>query len=303
MNFTNIIVDPPFSSFPTLCSSFSNDTPVSSVLSHFYSSFFPSQSSSSNNFYWWSSASGKPIPNDKSFLLSPLTFLNFSESPSSYIHIRLNVRLKGGKGGFGSMLRAQGGKMSKKQNKKSKNQNDNFRTIQGRRYKSIRQAKELATYLDLKDSENKSRLLSKKEKLLNYISKSTNNNNNNNDIENNGLQNSSSSLSQPSSSNEDENKIDNRSINTLKRNSKNNITLYDPNFLEDDTTLTNSVKESTTLLIKNLQSTNKDSIQSSSKLKNVPISSHSSLNPFFDEAESLSLEDDSSSGSGDDDSE
>ncbi|KAA8912677.1 hypothetical protein TRICI_003395 [Trichomonascus ciferrii] len=64
------------------------------------------------------------------------------------LNLQLNVRLPGGKGGFGSMLRAQGGKMRRKKGKKNEEQSDSFRNLDGRRLKTVRQAKELAKYLE-----------------------------------------------------------------------------------------------------------------------------------------------------------
>jgi hypothetical protein len=66
----------------------------------------------------------------------PLTELKWSQGQNS-IFIKLNGRLLGGKGGFGSMLRAQGGRMS---SKKSTNF-DACRDLSGRRLKTVKDAK------------------------------------------------------------------------------------------------------------------------------------------------------------------
>lgn len=55
---------------------------------------------------------------------------------ADYVHLRLGVRLLGGKGGFGSQLRAAGGKMS---SKRTENKNS-CRTLDGRRLSTVREA-------------------------------------------------------------------------------------------------------------------------------------------------------------------
>lgn len=88
------------------------------------------------------------------------------------IYLRWNIRLCGGKGGFGSMLRAQGGRMARKKNrKKTDTENDSFRTLDGRRMKSIRQAKELGEYLSTADEVKKKEAEEKKQKLIIILQK------------------------------------------------------------------------------------------------------------------------------------
>lgn len=60
------------------------------------------------------------------------------QSPSHPIQLYLQPRLRGGKGGFGSQLRAAGGRMSKKG--KDEN-NDSCRDLSGRRLSTIKEAK------------------------------------------------------------------------------------------------------------------------------------------------------------------
>ncbi|KAJ3103008.1 hypothetical protein HDU97_010446 [Phlyctochytrium planicorne] len=63
------------------------------------------------------------------------------------------LRLRGGKGGFGSMLRAQGGKMASKKT-------TNFeacRDLSGRRLKTVNDAKKLAEYLEKEPERKKKR--------------------------------------------------------------------------------------------------------------------------------------------------
>lgn len=59
-------------------------------------------------------------------------------------------RLLGGKGGFGSMLRAQGGRMASKK----LDNTDDCRDLSGRRLKTIKEAEALAKYIE-KESERK----------------------------------------------------------------------------------------------------------------------------------------------------
>ncbi|KAJ3835189.1 telomere stability and silencing-domain-containing protein [Lentinula raphanica] len=64
--------------------------------------------------------------------------------PHSFLSLRLSPRLLGGKGGFGSQLRAAGGRMS---SQKTSN-NDSCRDLSGRRLSTLKEAKKLAEYLE-----------------------------------------------------------------------------------------------------------------------------------------------------------
>jgi len=63
--------------------------------------------------------------------------------PSNIVSLRLSPRLLGGKGGFGSQLRAAGGRMSSQKT----NNNDSCRDLTGRRLSTIKEAKKLAEYI------------------------------------------------------------------------------------------------------------------------------------------------------------
>ncbi|KAF5381969.1 hypothetical protein D9615_004277 [Tricholomella constricta] len=65
-------------------------------------------------------------------------------STPNFVTLRLTPRLFGGKGGFGSQLRAAGGRMS---SQKTSN-NDSCRDLTGRRLSTIKEAKKLAEYLE-----------------------------------------------------------------------------------------------------------------------------------------------------------
>ena len=61
------------------------------------------------------------------------------------IELRLAVRLPGGKGGFGSQLRAQGGRMSSQRQAN----NDSCRDLNGRRLSTIKEAQKYVLLLSL----------------------------------------------------------------------------------------------------------------------------------------------------------
>lgn len=67
------------------------------------------------------------------------------------LSLRLSARLCGGKGGFGSQLRAAGGRMSSKKSRNQQaNPNGSNRNLDGRRLRTIDEAKRLAEYLATK---------------------------------------------------------------------------------------------------------------------------------------------------------
>jgi len=90
-----------------------------------------------------STYSGKYFKNEDKLITSIGTQHDFQIT-------NLSVSVLGGKGGFGSMLRAQGGKMS---SKKTTNV-ESCRDLQGRRLKTINDATKLVEYLN-KESERK----------------------------------------------------------------------------------------------------------------------------------------------------
>lgn len=64
--------------------------------------------------------------------------------------LRLSYPLLGGKGGFGSQLRAAGGRMSSKRKKNRGDENASSRNLDGRRLRTVTEAKALAEYLAIK---------------------------------------------------------------------------------------------------------------------------------------------------------
>ncbi|KAI0663734.1 telomere stability and silencing-domain-containing protein [Cubamyces menziesii] len=82
-----------------------------------------------------------PIPEPYTPLSS---YLGDDIQDNGLISLRLVPRLRGGKGGFGSQLRAAGGRMS---SQKTSN-NDSCRDLSGRRLSTIKEAKKLAEYIE-----------------------------------------------------------------------------------------------------------------------------------------------------------
>ncbi|RMZ74334.1 Telomere maintenance SDE2 [Pyrenophora seminiperda CCB06] len=72
-----------------------------------------------------------------------------SSPADTFLSLRLTVPLCGGKGGFGSILRAQGGRMSSRK-KKQGDVNGSSRNLDGRRLRTVTEAKILAEYLAVK---------------------------------------------------------------------------------------------------------------------------------------------------------
>ncbi|KAL1956301.1 hypothetical protein VTO42DRAFT_7474 [Malbranchea cinnamomea] len=68
----------------------------------------------------------------------------------TFLPLRLSARLCGGKGGFGSQLRAAGGRMSSRRKGARDEDNGSNRTLDGRRVRTVKEAKALAEYLALK---------------------------------------------------------------------------------------------------------------------------------------------------------
>lgn len=80
---------------------------------------------------------------------SPISTL-LSSPHDAFLPLRLSVPLCGGKGGFGSQLRAAGGRMSSKRKKNQGDGNSSNRNLDGRRLRTVNEAKALAEYLALK---------------------------------------------------------------------------------------------------------------------------------------------------------
>ena len=84
--------------------------------------------------------------------LEPITKLLGEEADAStnFLPLRLSAGLCGGKGGFGSQLRAAGGRISSRKKRAQGEQNGSSRTLDGRRIRTVNEAKALAEYLAIK---------------------------------------------------------------------------------------------------------------------------------------------------------
>ncbi|GFP54120.1 hypothetical protein ACSS6W_001782 [Trichoderma asperelloides] len=72
-----------------------------------------------------------------------------SSNSDDFINLRLTIPLCGGKGGFGSQLRAAGGRMSSRK-KQKQDDSGSSRNLDGRRLRTVNEAKALAEYLAIK---------------------------------------------------------------------------------------------------------------------------------------------------------
>jgi len=98
--------------------------------------------------------SGKLIDPTSTALISTLSFCNLDRN-ADFLSLRLSVPVKGGKGGFGSQLRAAGGRMSSRKKRAQGEQNSSNRNLDGRRLRTVNEAKALAEYLTVKPEMDK----------------------------------------------------------------------------------------------------------------------------------------------------
>lgn len=110
--------------FPAVSLELPGSTPVS-ALSYILEPLCPIAEQSLSSF------AGRPLAH-----LDDATLASVAASPD-YLHVRLAVRLLGGKGGFGTQLRSAGGRMGS--NRGSGNR-DSCRTLDGRRLSSVKEA-------------------------------------------------------------------------------------------------------------------------------------------------------------------
>ena len=73
-----------------------------------------------------------------------------STPKDDFLSLRLALPMCGGKGGFGSQLRAAGGRMSSKRKRNQGDDNASSRNLDGRRLRTVNEAKALAEYLAIK---------------------------------------------------------------------------------------------------------------------------------------------------------
>lgn len=149
----NILLDsfPGLSLPPTLCM----PLPASATLADLFSSIrhvLPA-SLPANTRLILTSTSNTPIFDSSSTTIAELChFAPCQRVPTgSLLPLRLSAPLVGGKGGFGSQLRAAGGRMSsRKKRQNAELATGSARNLDGRRLRTITEAKNLATYLATK---------------------------------------------------------------------------------------------------------------------------------------------------------
>ncbi|KAL2131967.1 hypothetical protein VTI74DRAFT_4394 [Chaetomium olivicolor] len=134
--------------------------PISSLLDELDSRLPPSATTTSTRLLL-STLSSRPISLTSQFPISellPTTSTTETDKTdeidslqNDLITLRLTAPLPGGKGGFGSQLRAAGGRMSKrKKGANAADENGSSRNLDGRRIRTVNEAKALAEYLAIK---------------------------------------------------------------------------------------------------------------------------------------------------------
>ena len=119
-------------------------TPKDATLSSLYDTLYERAPWIQNSSYILTTTARRAVRHDA----APVSSL-LSSPADTFLPLRLTVPLCGGKGGFGSILRAQGGRMSSRK----KNQPDahaSSRNLDGRRLRTVAEAKTLAEYLAIK---------------------------------------------------------------------------------------------------------------------------------------------------------
>ncbi|KAE9400714.1 hypothetical protein BT96DRAFT_640445 [Gymnopus androsaceus JB14] len=129
--FTNVLVSS-FSPFPTLSLAVAPSTQVSEILALLREKY-PLLPSSNLVLSLHSGITSDTLP-----------VSSLCDDGSELVSLRLSPRILGGKGGFGSQLRAAGGRMSSQKT----NNNDSCRDLSGRRLSTVKEAKKLAEYLE-----------------------------------------------------------------------------------------------------------------------------------------------------------
>lgn len=141
---------------PTVCLSLAEDLPLSALWTVVASLLPPSVAIEA----FLCTSDGRRISSRHGILRSLLP--ESQNGAPAFLPLRLNVPLRGGKGGFGSQLRAAGGRMSSRKKKQNAElATGSARNLDGRRLRTITEAKNLATYLatrpdmDRKEKEEK----------------------------------------------------------------------------------------------------------------------------------------------------
>ncbi|KAF8339847.1 telomere stability and silencing-domain-containing protein [Cantharellus anzutake] len=155
---TSTILISTFPPFPTLALDVPNETHVED-LPGFLASRFPHVPFHLPSTVL-SSASG-PLCLDNRPISSLISRLKNEVSHPQLISLRLSPLVMGGKGGFGSQLRAAGGRMS---SQKTSN-NDSCRDLNGRRISTVKQAQQLAEYVENEPARKKAAAEAQRAKL------------------------------------------------------------------------------------------------------------------------------------------
>ncbi|KAF8666710.1 Telomere stability and silencing [Rhizoctonia solani] len=148
MHYTTILVDT-IAPFSTLALQVSSTTPLLSLESEI-SARYP-------DLPYHALSLASPCGTDLS-CDAPLSTLT---NGGDLLTLRLMPSLLGGKGGFGSQLRAAGGRMS---SQKASN-NDSCRDLNGRKLSTIKEAKKMAAYLETEPERKKAAAEEKRAKL------------------------------------------------------------------------------------------------------------------------------------------
>ena len=112
---------------------------------------------------------------DKKCSIDLNTPLNGLFDLTDFIQLNLYPRLLGGKGGFGSQLRAAGGRMRSHKNQS----NDACRDLSGRRISTLKEAQQVASYLENSEERERKQKQEELNRLEEKEKRLTNNNNNN----------------------------------------------------------------------------------------------------------------------------
>lgn len=136
----------------TLCLPLPSSTPVCDLWSELDHRFSSRLDDATFHALVLTTNSNTELSHRSSCALASLT----SSPTDTFLPLRLSHPLCGGKGGFGSQLRAAGGRMSSKRKKGNGDPNASSRNLDGRRLRTVTEAKALAEYLAIKpDMEQK----------------------------------------------------------------------------------------------------------------------------------------------------
>jgi len=135
---------------PTLSIALPPTTTISELRSELLGRL-PPRSSEACSRLLLTTISNKQLPTASNSPISSLLPLEQNDH-GNFLSLRLSAPLCGGKGGFGSQLRAAGGRMSskRKKNQAGVDENGSSRNLDGRRIRTVNEAKALAEYLAIK---------------------------------------------------------------------------------------------------------------------------------------------------------